>query len=99
MAKSKSVPARLKKLGEIYESRQPVYGDDYKHAGDMYAAMFPRGLTLSTPEEFNRMSLFVHLCAKLARYAQGDMKKGHADSLDDVSVYSQMMREVDDETE
>ena len=94
----KSVPDRLARLGEIYRERGKVYGDDYKQAGAMYAAMFPRGLTLKTAAEFNRMSLFIHLAAKVARYAQGGMQRGHEDSLNDIAVYAQMMQEIDDET-
>jgi hypothetical protein len=92
-----SVPERLAKLGDLFKERGQIYGDDYKNAGDMYAAMFPRGLTLTTPEQFNRFSLFIHLAAKVARYAQSEMKKGHVDSLDDISVYAQMMQECDAE--
>lgn len=95
--RSKTVPDRLKSLGKIHQQRGAVYGDDYKQAGRMYAAIFPRGLTLTTPEEFRRMGMFVHMAAKVARYGQNITRGGHADSLDDISVYAQMLRETDDE--
>ncbi len=92
-----SVADRLAALGSLNRERGKVYGDDYKHIGDMLMAVFPRGLTLSTPEEFRRFSMFNLMAVKLARYGQNMKRGGHADSLDDVAVYSQMLRETDEE--
>jgi hypothetical protein len=36
------------------------------------------------------------MASKLARYANNFFTGGHADSLEDISVYAQMLREVDD---
>lgn len=60
--------------------------------------MFPRGLSLNTAEDFNRFALFVQLMHKLTRYAQALKTGGHRDSLDDLSVYAQMLAAVDEMT-
>lgn len=92
-----TVPERLKKLGALHQERGKIYGNDYKHIGKVYAGMFPRGLTLMTPEEFGRFSIHVMMTAKMCRYAQNMVNGGHADSLDDITVYAQMQRELDHE--
>lgn len=92
-----TVPDRLSYLGNIYAARSKVYGKDYRHLGDSLSAIFPNGLLLETPEEFNRFALFIHLHGKMFRYGQNMKSGGHADSLDDASVYAQLMRECDDE--
>jgi hypothetical protein len=96
MNTSKSVPDRLIELSELYKERATWYGKDYKHLGESLVAMFPDGLKLSTAEEFNRFALFIHVHGKVMRYAQNMLRGGHADSLDDISVYAQLMRECDD---
>ena len=51
-------------------------------------------ITLQTPRDYIRMGLLVQKFSKLSRYSiQWD--KGHPDSLDDQSVYSQLLAEVD----
>lgn len=95
--KKKTVAQRLAKLSNLYAQRASVYGKDYQHLGQSLIGMFPDGLTLTTAEEFNRFALFIHVHGKVMRYAQTMLRGGHEDSLDDVSVYAQMMRECDDE--
>lgn len=90
------VPERLRSLGNIYDERSKVYGDNYKHFGKVMLGCFPRGITLQSEKDFTRFCIFVQKVSKLTRYAQS-FAKGHPDSLDDTSVYSQMLAEVDDE--
>ena len=94
-----SVPDRLEALAKIYRERNAVYGDNYKHTGKVFTGLFPRGLTVTTEAEWNRLSLYVHIISKVTRYGQtmGRGEKGHADSLEDIAVYSIMTRETDDE--
>jgi hypothetical protein len=93
---NKSVPDRLQALGDLYRERNKLYGNNYKEFGAIMAGMFPEGLTLTTVEDFNRFTIFVQAFAKFTRYAKAIKTGGHADSLDDISVYCQMMREYDD---
>lgn len=93
----KKVPDALADLGNIYRERNAVYGDTYKNFGKVMMGFFPNPITLSTEQEWNRMALFFHCADKLARYAGSFKAGGHVDSLDDNSVYSQMLQEYDAE--
>lgn len=90
-----SVPDALAKLGDLYWQRNLVYGDDYKRHGEIMVALFPDGITLKTESDFNRWSCFKEMVTKLGRYAKNFERGGHAESLDDAAVYSQMLKELD----
>jgi len=91
------VPEALEKIASIYRDRNGTYGDNYLHAGEVLLGLFPHGLELKTADQFNRFHLVVHLASKLSRYCMTmELRgEGHADSLDDLSVYAQMLREFD----
>jgi len=91
------VPDRLTKLGDIYRERNATYGDTYKNFGFVMKSFFRESLTLTTVEDWNRIGIFFHLADKLARYSASFPRGvvGHVDSLDDLSVYSQMLQEYD----
>ena len=91
----KSVPQALTDLGQLYEERNKLYGDNYKNFGFTLAGIFPQGITLNTPEQFNRFALFLNIIHKATRYGRAMPDGGHADSLDDLAVYAQMAREYD----
>ena len=90
------MPDRLSELGSIYKDRNKTYGDNYKNFGKVMSGIFPNGLTVQTEDDFNRLGVFVQLIAKATRYGNA-FDKRHADSLDDTSVYAQMLRELDDD--
>lgn len=92
---TKSVPQALADLGALFEERNALYKNNYFHFGEVLTGMFPEGLTLKTAEEFNRFALFLQIVHKSTRYANAMLSGGHADSCDDTSVYSQMLREFD----
>ena len=85
----------LNSLGIIYEERNKVYGDNYKKFGHIMVAMFPNGLTIKSIRDFNRLGVFIQIVSKISRYAVKFPESSHGDSLDDLSVYSQMLRELD----
>lgn len=97
MAEVKKVPDRLAALGMLYLERNKLYKDNYKHFGKVLAGLFPAGISLKTEEEFNRFALFLQIIHKTTRYSNALLDGGHVDSLDDISVYAQMLQEVDDE--
>jgi len=100
MARRKTPSERLRALAKLYQQRNKVYGDNYLMSGHLLMALFPKGLTISTPEEFRRLYMFIHMLSKLDRYSRAVARgEGHPDSLDDLSVYSQMTRETDDESD
>lgn len=93
----KAVPEMLREAAATYEERNKLYGDNYKTFGVVMASMFPLGVSLGSVDEFNRFGLLVQVVAKLTRYAHNFERGGHDDSLLDLAVYSQMLRELDEE--
>lgn len=92
-----TVPQRLEDLAELYNERGKVYGNDYKMHGDLMRLFFPNGLTLKTVDDFNRYGVFKELVTKINRYAKAYKDGGHEDSLNDISVYAQMLQELDND--
>jgi hypothetical protein len=91
----KTVPEALSDLGNLYKERNLIYGDNYKHFGKIMDGLFPDGLNLKGVDDFNRFGVFLQIVSKISRYAPTFEFGGHPDSLDDTSVYSQMLRELD----
>lgn len=87
----------LAALGELFRSRNAVYGSTYKDFGAVMLALIPGETTIKTEEDWNRLAIFFHCADKLARYGRQFKNGGHRDSLDDVSVYAQLLQECDEE--
>jgi hypothetical protein len=90
-----TVPDALIALAELYRERSAVYGESYNVFGRVFAALFPAGLEIRTVDDANRAALLFHVVDKLVRYANNFERGGHGDSLDDASVYCQMLRDYD----
>jgi hypothetical protein len=58
--------------------------------------IFPDGLELKTASDFTRFALFTQCHGKLLRYAANFHRGGHAESLDDLSVYAQLLNYTDE---
>ena len=86
-----NVPEELEKLGDLYKQRNAQYGDCYKHHGEIMEILFPGGWELNTKHDFNKFMLFNMLLIKLMRFSQ---TMSHDDSLDDMAVYAQMLKEI-----
>jgi hypothetical protein len=92
----KSVSQAIHDLARIHEDRRSLYGEDFLHVGEVMLGLFPRGLTLRTAVDFNRFVLLVHQVTKVSRYAQCMARgQGHQDSLDDLSIYAQLLQHFD----
>ena len=91
----KKVPEMLRDAANIYEERNKLYGDNYKRFGYIMKELFPQGLELKGPDDFNRYGVFVQVVSKITRYAENFSRGGHADSLDDMAVYAMMLQELD----
>lgn len=90
-----NVTERLQRLGGLFASRNAEYKNNYrKFGGIVHQITGP--VKLETADDFNRFALFVQVVAKVTRYGHNFANGGHPDSLDDCSVYAQMLREVDD---
>jgi hypothetical protein len=90
----KKVPEFLHNAAAIYEERNKLYGDNYKRP--FMNLLFPNGITLQSKNDFTRFGVFSQIVSKVTRYAEQFNKGGHPDSLDDLSVYSMMLKELDE---
>lgn len=93
----KYVPTQLREKAVLYEERNRLYGDNYKRFGPVMKLLFPNGVPLATEDDHNRFGIFVQIVAKVTRYAENFERGGHDDSLDDLAVYSMMLKELDRE--
>lgn len=91
-----SVADRIKKLADIHRQRSELYGEDYLRVGQSLMAHFPDGVILKTAKDFTRFALLLQAHGKMLRYTATFPHGGHADSLDDLSVYSQLLRHADE---
>jgi|SRR5215472_4038468 len=87
----------LRELAGLYEERNKQYGDSYKEAGAVFAALFPNGVTLESIKDFNRFAVLMHIVNKLKRYCNNwDKQRIDPDHTKDISVYATMLNELDD---
>ena len=96
MKKPITVPERLELLSRIFKARDAVYGKNYIDIGFVLAGFFANGITLKTPKDFARFASFVAIAVKAGRYAACFTTGGHNDSLDDLSVTAQLLRDLDE---
>lgn len=85
----------LAAAAKTFATRRKVYGNNNQKVGPALAALFPNGLTLSTPEEFTRFYLFAICMMKLSRYGNNLKKGGHQDSVHDLAVYAAILESID----
>lgn len=97
MKKNDFVPKQLESKAALYKQRNAQYGDTYKMQGAILEAMFPNGVSLDGIDDQNRYSIFITIVSKMLRYANNFDKGGHEDSLDDISVYAMMLKELDND--
>lgn len=88
-----TTPEILRECAETFEQRNKLYGDNYKHFGKLMQGIFPRGLTIESVDDWNRLSLLMQAAAKLSRYGQS-FTEGHVDSAHDAAVYAAMLEEL-----
>jgi hypothetical protein len=94
-----SVADSIGHLAELHEQREQQYGADYLRAGSSLMGMFPDGLALRCEADFTRFGLLNRIHDKLLRYAANFGTGGHADTLDDISVYAQLLKHADEVNE
>jgi hypothetical protein len=88
-----SVQGNLREAAELFENRNPEYGDGWKRSQKLLEAFFPNGVVLKTPEDMARFANFNMLIVKLVRYATMMEEGGHLDSIEDLMVYAAMLKE------
>ena len=94
----RTVDERLSAAAALFKERNASYGSNYTQFGKIMCALEPAGIVVDpgTEDLWGRLMLVSHLVTKLSRYTQNLTRGGHADSLEDLSVYSQMLAEWDD---
>lgn len=95
MTDTTSPDYRLHKLAELFAERNADYGNDWERFGRVMNALFPEGLSVKSPAEWERLSILHHIVGKLTRYTNQFQSGGHPDSLDDMAVYSQILQMID----
>ena len=86
----------LEKKARLYAERNKTYGSNYLRFGAIMKALIGEtALVVSSEHDYNRLGVFVHIVTKLSRYAENWHRGGHDDSLDDISVYAMMLKELD----
>ena len=89
MKKKVSAADILAEMAKTYKQRNGQYKDNYVVVGQLMAVLFPTGVVLRTPSDFERWHLFELLVVKLTRYTQVGLT--HRDSIHDLAVYSAML--------
>lgn len=87
------VPEQLRAKAALYEERNALYGDNYKKFGPIMELLGIK--ELKSASDHGRFAIFVQIVAKVTRYAENFHRGGHDDSLDDIAVYSMMLKELD----
>lgn len=93
---AKPVWLRLEEAAAMSKAKGAEYGESYTTFGPFIAGLFPDGLTLATEADWGRFACLFEMVQKIHRYTQNFNRGGHADSLDDISVYAQMLARLDD---
>lgn len=92
---TKTPDQRLILLAELFKSRNAAYGNTYVNHGhvmlDLFCGEIP---TIFTKKDSARMGVLNMIVSKLTRYCQ-NWNTGHVDSLDDLTVYAQMLQHLD----
>ena len=86
----------LKAATDTYAQRNQVYADNYIRLGRVMHEMFPKGLTVQTPKEWQRLYALMMIQVKQTRYAAQWRNGGHSDSSIDTVVYAALQKEIDD---
>lgn len=89
-----TVQGGLREAADLFEERNKQYGSAYKEFGGILKEL-SYDLNLETEMDFARYALFMQIAGKLHRYSKNFHSDGHADSLDDISVYAQMLQDID----
>lgn len=87
----------LEEAAEVFRNKNKEYGDSYKSFGKIMMAYFPNGVELKTKQDFTRYAILNIMIAKTDRYCKNFIGGGHEDSLTDLSIYSTMLKEIDND--
>ncbi len=92
-----SVEQILRSMAETFAEKGKVYGNDLDCNGKALQSLFPHGLWLRSPDDFNRFATFALMMVKMSRYAVNFEAGGHQDSVHDLAVYAAILEHLDAE--
>ncbi len=82
----------------LFEERNKVYKDTYKRIGEILAILLrDQPIDIQDATGLNRIACLVQVVGKITRYCQQFSNGGHMDSLDDLSVYAMMLKDLDNQ--
>lgn len=85
----------LEEAAATFKARNAIYGNNFLSLGTVMSGLFPNGVTVVTPDEWNRLHLIVLQVVKMSRYCNSFKTGGHGDSAHDNTVYAAMLEQVD----
>jgi len=88
------VMGNLNAACDTFNDRNRAYGDTFMRIGPIMQGLFPSGISISSPDQWNRITLLMNLAGKLARYV-ANPHLGHGDSIHDAINYAAMLEAVD----
>lgn len=79
----------LAAMGKTFKERNAVYGNNAEVTGRVLAALFPKGVVLKTPGDYEIWHLFELIIVKLTRFTNSGLT--HEDSIHDLAAYAAMV--------
>lgn len=76
-------------MARTFKERNAVYGNNAEVVGRVMAALFPNGVKLKTPKDFELWHLLELVIVKLTRFTQSELT--HEDSIHDLAIYAAMV--------
>lgn len=96
MAKSKDpIVESLNSLIKIRQERQGVYNGIENRRAEVITGLFGGYPEITNDLDLNRYGIYMKMVEKMIRYANNFYDGGHDDSLDDIAIFSQMLKEMD----
>ncbi len=93
--KRDAVSAELIRLATLHEVKEREYGDAiYKSFGSKLLTLLGE-IHIRTASDWGRVSLLILQIMKIDRYIVNFHKGGHSDSLSDLTIYAQLLAELD----
>ncbi len=88
----------LHQAADLFEQRNPAYGNSYERFGGLMLVLFPEGLPAKMgAADWARLGVFTQCVSKIMRYANHMSRGGHRDSAKDLTVYGAMLEKLTEE--